>query len=79
MCVSLGKDPGHALRVAVDCVEEPGERQAENGSQEKHPNHHLLLDRGHKGHVGPEHVHQTQTEEKQAACGEIQRWGERVW
>lgn len=56
--------------MAVDGVEEPGEGQAENGPQEKHSDHHLLLDRSHKGHVGPEHVHQTQTEEKQTACRE---------
>lgn len=70
MCVLLGEDSGDALRVAVDCVEEPGEGEAEDGSQEKHPDHHLLLDRSHERHVGPEHVHQTQTEEKQAACRE---------
>lgn len=68
--VLLGKDPGDALRMAVDCVEEPREGEAEDGPQEKHPNHHLLLDRSHERHVGPEHVHQTQTEEKQAACKE---------
>lgn len=67
--VLLGEDPGDALRVAVDCVEEPGEGEAEDGSQEEHPDHHLLLDRSHEGHVGPEHVHETQTEEKQTACG----------
>lgn len=64
MCVLLGEDSGDALRVAVDCVEEPGEGEAEDGSQEKHPDHHLLLDWSHERHVGPEHVHQTQTEEK---------------
>lgn len=59
--------------MAVDCVEEPGEWKAEDGSQEKHPDHHLLLDRSHKRHVGSEHVHQAQTEEKQTACSEM-RW-----
>jgi len=61
--VLLGEDPGDALGVAVDRVEEPGEGEAENGTQEEHPDHHLLLDRGHEGHVGPEHVHQAQEEE----------------
>lgn len=67
--VLLGEDSGDAFGVAVNCVEEPGEGQAEDGSQEKHPDHHLLLNRSHERHVGPEHVHETQTEEKQAACG----------
>lgn len=62
--------------MAVDRVEEPGEGQAEDGSQEKHPDHDLLLDRSHERHVGPEHVHQTQKEEKQAACRERQRHSE---
>lgn len=44
----LGEDSGDALRVAVDRVEEPGEGEAENGSQEKHPNHYLLLDWSHE-------------------------------
>lgn len=65
--VQLGEDSGDALRVAVDCVEEPGEGEAKDGSQEKHPDHNLLLERGHERHVGPEHVHQAQTEEKQTA------------
>ena len=69
----LGEDSGDTLRVAVDCVEEPGEGEAEDGSQEKHPDGHLLLERSHKRHVGPEHVHQPQTQEKQAACGDT-RW-----
>lgn len=75
MCVLLGEDSGDALRVAVHCVEEPGEGEAEDGSQEKHPDHHLLLDRSHERHVGPEHVHQTKTEEKQTACGEKEKEG----
>lgn len=54
--------------MTVDGVEEPGEGQAEDGAQEKHPDHHLLLDGSHKRHVGPEHVHQAQAEEEQAAC-----------
>lgn len=66
--VVLGEDSRDPLRVAVDCVKEPGEGQTEDGSQEKHPDHYLLLDWSHERHVGPEHVHQTQTEEKQAAC-----------
>lgn len=67
-CAVLGEDPGDAFRVAVDCVEEPGERETKDGSQEKHPDHHLLLDWSHERHVGPEHVHEAQTEEKQTAC-----------
>lgn len=55
--------------MAVDCVEEPGEGEAEDGSQEEHPDGHLLLERSHERHVGPEHVHQPQTQEKQTACG----------
>lgn len=54
--------------MAVNCVEEPREGEAEDGAQEEHADHHLLLDRRHKRHVGPEHVHQTQTEEEQTAC-----------
>lgn len=54
--------------MAVNCVEQPGEGQAEDGSQEKHPDHHLLLNRSHERDVGPEHVHETQTEEEEAAC-----------
>lgn len=65
--VQLGEDSGDAFRVTVDRVEEPGEGEAEDGSQEKHPDHHFLLDRSHERHVGPEHVHQTQTEEEQTA------------
>lgn len=68
--VLLGEDSGDALGVAVDRVEEPGEGEAEDGAQEEHPDHHLLLDRSHERHVGPEHVHQPQTEEKQTACRE---------
>lgn len=55
--------------MAVNGVEEPGEGQAEDGSQEKHPDHHLLLNRSHERHVGPEHVHEAQTEEEEAAWG----------
>lgn len=61
--------------MTVDRVEEPGEREAEDGSEEEHPDYHLLLDRRHKRHVGPEHVHETQKEEKQTACGEEGRDG----
>ena len=66
----LGEHPGDALRVAVDSVEEPGEGEAEDGSQEKHPDHHFLLDRSHQRHVGSEHVHQSQKDENQTACRE---------
>lgn len=54
--------------MAVDCVEEPGEGQAEDGAQEERSNHNLLLKRCHKRHVGPEHVHDPQTQEEQATC-----------
>lgn len=70
MCVLLGEDSGDAFRVAVDCVEEPREGEAEDGPEEKHPDHHLLLDRSHERHVRPEHVHQTQKEEEQTSCRE---------
>lgn len=53
--VLLGEGAGHFLRVAVDCVEKPGEAEAEHGSQEEHPEHHLLLQRCHEVHVGPQH------------------------
>lgn len=68
VCSLLGEDPGHSLRVAVHRVEEPGEGEAEDGAQEEHPDDHLFLDRRHERHVGPEHVHETQTEEEQTAC-----------
>lgn len=61
----LGEDFGHALGVAVDCVEKPGEGKAEDGSEEEHPDYYLLLDWSHERHVGPKHVHEAQTEEKQ--------------
>lgn len=54
--------------MAVDCVKEPGEGQAENGPQEERAYNNLLLERGHKCHIGPEHVHNAQTEKEQAAC-----------
>lgn len=54
--------------MAVDCVKEPGEGQAENGSQEERADDNLLLEWGHERHIGPEHVHNAQTEKEQAAC-----------
>lgn len=51
----LGEGARHLLRVAVDGVKEPGEAEAEHSSQEEHPEHHLLLQWGHKIHVGPQH------------------------
>lgn len=64
--------------MTVDRVEEPREGEAEDGSQEKHPDHHLLLDRSHKRHVGSEHVHEAQTEEKQTACKKRENRGGEV-
>lgn len=52
--VKLGEGSGHFLRVAVDCMKKPGEAEAEHSSQEEHPKHHFLLQRGHKIHVRPQ-------------------------
>ncbi len=49
-------------------MKEPGEGQAENGPQEERADDNLLLERGHKRHIGPEHVHNAQTEKEQASC-----------
>lgn len=59
--------------MTVDCVEEPGEGEAEDGAEEKHPNYYLLLEWSHKRHVGSEHVHETQAEEEQTACRKEER------
>jgi len=53
--------------MAVDCVKEPGEGEAENGPQEEHADDDLLLERCHKRHIGSEHVHDAQTEKEQTA------------
>ncbi|GCC46176.1 hypothetical protein chiPu_0030063 [Chiloscyllium punctatum] len=51
--------------MAVDGVENPGEEEAEHGSQEEHPEDHFLLHWGDKVDVGPEHVHDAQDQEEQ--------------
>lgn len=51
----LGERAGHFFRVAVDCMKEPGEAEAEDSSQEEHPKHNFLLQRCHKIHVGAQH------------------------
>lgn len=51
----LGEGARHFLRVAVDGMKKPGETEAEHSSQEEHPKHHFLLQRGHKVHVGAQH------------------------
>lgn len=63
----LGEEAGDAFRVAVDGVEEPREREAENGSQEEEPEDHLLLQRGHEGDVWAEHVEDPQAQEEHTA------------
>lgn len=60
----LGEEPGDSFWMAVNCVEEPGEGEAENGSKEEHPNHHLLLQRCYERHVWPEHVEDSQTQKE---------------
>lgn len=60
----LGEEPGNTFWVAINCVEEPWEGEAENGSQEEQANHHLLLHRCYEGHVWPEHVEDSQTKEE---------------
>lgn len=50
--------------MAVNRVEEPGEGEAKDGSQEEHSNNYLLLHRCYKGHVWPEHVEDSQTQEE---------------
>lgn len=51
----LGEGARHFLRVAVDGMKQPREAEAKHSSQEEHPEHHFLLQRGHKIHVGPQH------------------------
>lgn len=40
---SLVEEPADPLTVAVDCVEHPGEPQAQNGPSEERREHRLLL------------------------------------
>ena len=50
--------------MAVDRVEEPRKRKAENGPQEEQPKDHLLLQRGHEGDVWTEHIKDPQAQEE---------------
>lgn len=63
----LGEEPGNTFWVAINCVEEPWEGEAEDGSQEEQANHHFLLHRCYEGHVWPEHVEDAQTKEEHAS------------
>lgn len=65
----LGEGAGHFLRVAVDSVKEPGEAEAEHGTQKKHPKHHFLLQRGHEVHVGPQNGVRAQTNKQDQPWG----------
>lgn len=59
--------------MTVHCVEEPGEAEAEHGAQEKHPEHHFLLQRSHERYVRPQHGQGAQTEEQdQTWVGELE-------
>ena len=58
-------------------MEEPGEGQTQNGSQEEHADDYLFLEGGYEGLVGPEHVHEPQTQEEQAAWVRRERHRER--
>ncbi len=49
----LGESARDFLRMAVDSVKKPGEAEAQHCTQEEHPEHHLLLQRGHEVHIGP--------------------------
>ena len=59
--------------MTVDSVEEPGEAEAEHRSQEEHPEHHLLLERGHEVHVRPQHGQDPQEEKQHKACSRGER------
>jgi len=67
---SLRKSPRDLLRVTVDGVEKPGEAEAQHRPQEEHPEHHLLLERSHEIHVGPQHGQDPQAEEQNETCRE---------
>lgn len=68
---SLRECSGHFLWVTVDCMEEPGEAQAKHSTQEKHPEHHFLLQRSHEWYIWPQHGQSAQTEEKDQAWGKM--------
>jgi len=51
--------------MAVDGVEDPGEAETQDSSQEEHAEDHLLLQWGHKVNIGPEHVDHPQDQEEQ--------------
>lgn len=60
----LGEEPGNTFWVAINRVEEPWEGETEDSSQEEQSNNHFLLHRCYKGHVWPEHVEDSQTQEE---------------
>lgn len=60
----LGEGAGNTFRVAIDSVEEPGETEAKNGSQEEHAKDDTLLDGGNIFHVGTDHVSDAQDQEE---------------
>lgn len=61
--------------MAINCVEEPWEGEAEYGSQEEQSNNHFLLHRCYKGHVWPEHVEYSQTQEEHTSWKNIRQKG----
>lgn len=61
----LGEGAGNLFRVAVDSVEQPGETETKNGSQEEHAKDDTLLDRGNIIHVGTDHVSNAQDQEEE--------------
>lgn len=71
----LGEEPGNTFWVAINCVEEPWEGEAEYGSQEEQSNNHFLLHRCYKGHVWPEHVEDSQTKEEDASWKTVRQKG----
>lgn len=50
-------------------MEEPGEAEAKHSTQEKHPEHHFLLQGSHERHIWPQHGQSAQTEEQDQAWG----------
>lgn len=50
--------------MAVDCVEEPGKRKAEDGPQEEQSKDDLLLQWGHKRDVWAKHIKDPQAQEE---------------
>lgn len=56
--------------MTVDGVEQPGKAETQHCSEEEHPEHHLLLKRGHEVHVGPQHGQNPQEEEQHKTCSQ---------